>query len=96
MDRYKVLYQPRSLTDIRRIVGYIAEDSESVASSFGSALLDHIDLLEIYPRMGVATRRGQVRKLIHGPIVVYYRVIDRSRVVEILHVRHGSRKPLKD
>jgi plasmid stabilization system protein ParE len=36
-----------------------------------------------------------VRKLVHSPILVYYQVHVEKRLVEIVHLRHGSRKPPK-
>jgi hypothetical protein len=46
-------------------------DAEA-ASLFGNALLDHVDLLTRFPRMGSTIRkRSRVRKLLHSPILVY-------------------------
>ena len=48
-------------------------DDDKAASRFGRALLDHVDLLGRFPRMGNTIRnRSQVRKLVHSPILVYY------------------------
>jgi len=77
-------------------VGHIAQDDDEAASRFGKALLDHVDLLGRFPRMGNTTRKkSRVRKLVHSPILVYYQVREDKRLVEILHFRHGSRKPPK-
>jgi plasmid stabilization system protein ParE len=74
-------------------VGHIAEDDVEAASLFGSALLNHLDLLTRFPRMGSTIRkRSRVRKLLHSPILVYYQVREDKRLVEVLHFRHGSRK----
>jgi plasmid stabilization system protein ParE len=63
------------------------------ASRFGNALLNHVDLLGRFPRMGNTIRkRSRVRKLIHSPILVYYQIHEEKRLVEVLHFRHGSRK----
>ena len=60
---------------------------------FGNALLDHVDLLTRFPRMGSTIRkRSRVRKLLHSPILVYYQIREDKRLVEVLHFRHGSRK----
>jgi plasmid stabilization system protein ParE len=59
-------------------------------------LLDHVDLLAWFPRMGKITRKkSRVRKLVHSPILVYYQIDEERRLIEILHLRHGSRKPPK-
>jgi plasmid stabilization system protein ParE len=91
---YRLLFSQRALSDLAGIVGHIAEDDEEAASRFGEALLDHVDLLGRFPRMGNTIRkRSRVRKLVHSPILVYYQVHEEMRVVEVLHFRHGARKP---
>jgi plasmid stabilization system protein ParE len=40
-------------------------------------------------------KRPVVRKLLHSPFLVYYQVGEAKREIEILHIRHGSRKPPK-
>ena len=93
---YRLLFTQRALSDLSEIVGHIAQDDDEAASRFGKALLDHVDLLGRFPRMGNTTRkRSRVRKLVHSPILVYYQVREDKRLVEILHFRHGSRKPPK-
>ena len=93
---YHLLFTQRALDDLSEIMAHIAEDDHEVASRFGEALLDHVDLLARFPRMGNTTRkRSRVRKLVHSPILVYYQVHEEKRQVEILHFRHGSRKPPK-
>lgn len=91
---YRLLFSQRALSDLAEIVGHIAEDDHEAASRFGEALLDHVDLLGRFPRMGNTIRkRSRVRKLVHSPILVYYQVHEETRVVEVLHFRHGARKP---
>ncbi len=93
---YRLLFTQRALSDLSEIVGHIAQDDDEAASRFGKALLDHVDLLGRFPRMGNTTRKkSRVRKLVHSPILVYYQVREDKRLVEILHFRHGSRKPPK-
>ena len=93
---YRLLFSQRALSDLSEIVGHIAQDDDEAASRFGKALLDHVDLLGRFPRMGNTTRKkSRVRKLAHSPILVYYQVREDKRLVEILHFRHGSRKPPK-
>jgi plasmid stabilization system protein ParE len=91
---YRLLYTQKALNDLAEITGHIAEDDADAASRFGSSLLDHIDLLTRFPRMGALIRkRRRVRKLVHSPILVYYQVHEDTHVIEVLHLRHGSRKP---
>jgi plasmid stabilization system protein ParE len=91
---YRLLYTQRALNDLAEIVGHIAEVDADAASRFGGSLLDHVDLLERFPRMGgTIHKRPRVRKLIHSPFLIYYHVDDDKGEIEILHVRHGARKP---
>jgi toxin ParE1/3/4 len=91
---YHLVYTQRAISDLAEIIGYIAEDNPDAASRFGHSLLDYLDLLRSYPRMGSTIRdRSHVRRLAHSPIIVYYEVDDHAHAVEILHFRHGSRIP---
>jgi plasmid stabilization system protein ParE len=90
---YRLLFTQRALADLAELISHIAEDDGEAASRFGSSLLDHIELLSRFPRMGgVIRKRARVRKLAHSPVVVYYQLREDKHVVEILHIRHASRK----
>jgi plasmid stabilization system protein ParE len=90
---YRLFFSQRALNDLAEIIGYIAEDDDEAARRFGNALLDHVDLLSQFPHMGgVIRKRSRIRKLQHSPVVVYYRIHEDKRAVEVLHFRHGSRK----
>jgi plasmid stabilization system protein ParE len=91
---YRLLYTQRALNDVAEIIGHIAEDDADAASRFGNSLLGHVDLLARFPHMGsIVRRRPQIRKLVHSPFLVYYRLDDNKRVIEVVHLRHGTRKP---
>lgn len=91
---YRIFFTQRALTDLAEIIGYITEDDDKSASRFGISLLDHVELLTRYPRMGgVIRKRSRVRKLLHSPVLVYYQIREDRRIIEVLHFRHGSRKP---
>jgi plasmid stabilization system protein ParE len=93
---YRVFFTKKALAELAEIADYIAADSPDAATRFGNALLDHVSLLERFPRMGpVADERSQVRVLVHGPILVYYRIREDKHRVSVLRFRHGSRKRLK-
>jgi len=93
---YRLLYTQRALNDLGDIFGRAAEDDAEAASRFGKGLLDHVELLARFPRMGAVTRkRPRVRKLVRSPILVYYEVHEKRRLIEILHFRHGARKAPK-
>lgn len=91
---YRLVYTQQALNDLAEIVGHIAEDDAQAASHFGNSLVAHVELLARFPRMGgLIRKRPSVRKLLHSPFLVYYRVRDSEDKIEILHIRHGARKP---
>ncbi|MBZ5703290.1 MAG: type II toxin-antitoxin system RelE/ParE family toxin [Acidobacteriia bacterium] len=91
---YRLFFTQRALNDLAEIIGRIAEDDDEAAARFGNALLDHVDLLTRFPRMGSPIRkRSRVHKLLHSPILVYYQIREDKRLVEVLHLRHRSRRP---
>jgi toxin ParE1/3/4 len=93
---YRVFFTKGALADLDDIARFISEDDADAAERFGNALLDHVDLLGRFPRMGVVTRkRSTIRKLIHGPILVFYRINENDRRVSIMSFRHGARKPAR-
>ena len=93
---FRLFYTQRALDDLAEIVGHIAEDDAEAAERFGESLLDHLDLLEKFPRIGTPIRRRrEVRKLVHSPVVIYYQIHESRHIVEILHLRHGARKQAK-
>lgn len=49
---YRILYARRALRDLAEIIGVIADDNADTATRFGSAVLDHVELLSRFPRMG--------------------------------------------
>ena len=62
------------------------------AERFGSAILNHVELLGRFPYIGSPiSGRPHVRQLVHTPILIYYRIDEEGRVVEILHFWHGQR-----
>jgi toxin ParE1/3/4 len=91
---YRLLYTQRALNDLAEIIGHIADDDAEAASRFGISLVDHVGLLVRFPRMGAVIRkRPQIRKLLHSPFLVYYHIREANHEIEVLHVRHGARKP---
>jgi len=54
------------------------------------------DLLGRFPRMGAPiSKRARVRKLVHSPILIYYESHEDRSLVEVLHLRHGARRPAR-
>lgn len=94
----KLVYSRRALADIDAIATYYsANASPMIAQSIERRLIDVIDRIcrvpEAAPRV---SQRSQVRvvAVIRYPFRIFYRV--RDDTVDILHIRHTSRRPLAE
>jgi plasmid stabilization system protein ParE len=82
---FRLLFTQRALNDLADVIGHIAEDDPEAAERFGNSLLDHVELLTRFPRMGSLIRkRARVRKLSHSPILVYYQLREDKHLIEVL------------
>ena len=57
---YRLLFTQRALTVLAELISHIAGDDEDAASLFGSSLLDHVELLTRFPRMGGVIRKREL------------------------------------
>jgi toxin ParE1/3/4 len=90
---YKILFTDDALVDLEIILDYIRDDNPDAADRFGTALLNHVEVLQSFPRIGVPVPgRPGIRKLLHTPIRVYYRIREDPGLIEVLHFWHMSRK----
>jgi plasmid stabilization system protein ParE len=92
---FQVRITEAALGDFEEILAYSWAKFPATAERFGTAILNHVELLRSFPYIGspVAGRPG-VRQLVHTPLVIYYRVSPGQRRVEVLHFWHGSRESL--
>jgi plasmid stabilization system protein ParE len=90
---HKIFFTEDSLKDLENILDYIRADNEAAAEAFGTALLNHVELLQDFPRIGTPIRkRPHIRKLLHSPVRIYYRLHEDTDLIEILHFWHGARR----
>jgi plasmid stabilization system protein ParE len=92
----KLLYSRRALADLNEIATYYsASASPAIAASIERRLVDVIDRIcrspEAAPRV---SQRSHVRvvAVVRYPFRIFYRV--RDDTVDILYIRHTSRRPL--
>jgi plasmid stabilization system protein ParE len=82
--------------DLYGIIDYIAQDNPTQAEIFGQELRSKARLLMQHPKMGHTGRPGLpafVRELVvHQNYIVFYRVLDKARTVEILRVKHAAQQ----
>jgi plasmid stabilization system protein ParE len=91
---FKVLYHEDALADLEEIFEWSRERHAETTEQFADALFKHLDSLQVFPYLGALVKgRPSVRRLIHSPLYVYYRVDEHRGSVEILHFWHVSRRP---
>jgi plasmid stabilization system protein ParE len=88
---YVVTILEEAHEDLRNIVGYIAKENPNAAETLGNELLDQAISLESLPYRGsrVKKRRGLL-KLIHGDYLIYYRIQEQKKIVEIVAFTHAA------
>jgi toxin ParE1/3/4 len=94
----KLVYSRRALADLDKIASYYtATASPAIAESIGLRIARTINRIshapESAPRL---SQRSQVRVVVvvRYPFRVFYRL--RGDTIDILHIRHTSRRPLTD
>lgn len=94
---YRVVIMPRASKDLATICAYIEQDSPQNAASVAQELLDAIDSLGLLPHRYKVHRSNRdpsrvVRSMPVPPFVIYYQVLEQQQAVEVITVRHGSRR----
>jgi plasmid stabilization system protein ParE len=89
---YSVVLSNQAIKNLTGIVEYIASDNLDAAEKTGFELVNLAMSLDSMPYRGskVKKRRG-VLKLIHGNYLLYYRVDERKRTVQVISVKHGAK-----
>jgi plasmid stabilization system protein ParE len=89
---YAVIFSQRADKDIVSIVKHVAAENPEAAKKLGSSLLDLALSLDSMPYRGSKVKkRCGVLKLIHQNYLIYYRVNEGNKIVEILSFKHGAR-----
>ena len=89
---FKTLYHEDALADLEEILDWSREKHPETTSQFVNDLFAHIEFLQAFPYMGTTIiGHPQVRRLLHSPLYVYYRLDEDRGIIEILHFWHGSR-----
>ncbi len=91
---FRVTFSENSLTELRSIISYIAEDNPAAAEALGVRFMQIALGLSRFPlRYPKARRRSDVRKITIGSYLIYYEVLPSLHEVTILHFWHGARQP---
>ena len=92
MGEFVLRITSRAQRDLREIVEYIARDNPGAAERVGLRLIEQVELLTKFPKLGreVRQRRGN-RVLAEGNILIFYRLHPSARIVEIKRFWHSAR-----
>ena len=94
----RVRFSRRATNDLISIHEYLSARSPRGATGVMSAIYAAVEFIRRHPKAAELTRIHGVR----GKIVrkfrfkIFYRVIAENDLIEIVHVRHGSRRPWEE
>lgn len=89
----KVIWSDDALEDLGQIVSYIANDNPDAALRTGMKIIEHVELLTNFPRMGpVYIADESIRLTVTTPYCVYYSYNESKDSIVIEHVWHGARQ----
>ena len=93
---FKILYLEESLIDLETIFRWSRERHPGSTEQFADDLFNHLDLLAAFLHVGSrVSGEPYIRRFLHSPLYVYYRVNERKQCIEILHFWHTARRDPK-
>jgi plasmid stabilization system protein ParE len=99
-DAYTVIVAPEALVEIVQIGTWWSEHRPSAPRLFQAELDQALTLLAAQPELGTRARskrvgNARVVELVRSRHRVFYQLVVAKRQVLVVHVRHGSRRPLR-
>lgn len=99
-ERFEIRVASSAMADIQKISRWWIKHRRAAPRLFDHELDQALDLLEVHPEIGKATRLkayGDVRRIVlrRSEYLVLYRVVEPDRQVWIVRIRYGGRKPLR-
>jgi plasmid stabilization system protein ParE len=93
-DSYRVIISTAALTQLGRILDYIAQDSPANAVRVIDSLLAEIESLERFPgrHAEVETEEGLLRRMPCPPFRIFYEINRSQRTVRVVAVQHGAQR----
>src|SRR5271156_5890157 len=95
---HEIVWAAPATAQLEEGITYLTERNPTAADRIANEILLRIELLKTSPLMGSvypANPPGRYRKVVVGGYRIFYRVKPQHRQVEILAVRHGSRRDPK-
>ena len=91
---YRTLWTDQAVADLREISEFIARRNPQAALKLGEAIFARVERLPDFPFMGrmvPEVGRSNLREIIYGSYRIFYRVIERTKIIEVLRVWHAAR-----
>jgi toxin ParE1/3/4 len=90
----KIRYSPRAVTDLESIRQFLVERSPRGAANVLASIFVAIEFVRRNPEASQATRIPNIRAMVvrRYRFRIFYRLIEGADVIEIIHVRHTSRR----
>ena len=85
----------RGKGDLRQIQSWIAYDNPMAALRVATRILQTVELLSDFPKLGRVWEDGSTRALVvpRLPYRIHYRLDEHAETVEVLTVIHTRRRP---
>jgi plasmid stabilization system protein ParE len=92
---YRVILAAQADRDLEQIVRFLARKNPAAAERLGNALLDDAFSLTHLPGRGVAVPgRPGCRRILHRPwFLIYYRIDEAQRMIEIVRIWDVRQNP---
>lgn len=92
-DGLPIVFSRQAGRDLEAIVRFLAQKNPSAAERIGLSLVDAALMLTTLPRRGALVRgRGEWRRVFHRPwVIIFFRIDESRRVVEVARRTAGSR-----
>lgn len=94
---YAVIMTSRAERDRAGIYEEINAENSEAALKWYWGLKESVFSLERLPhRCSAIRKKGQIRQLLYGAkphvYLVLYRIVEKQKLVQVLHIRHGARQ----
>lgn len=95
---FRIVWSQSALDDLRDLVRYIARDDRHVARRFGDLIVNKVQALQTFPRIGRVVpeyREESLREVIITPYRIVYEIDDDASQLTILRIWHSARGNLE-
>lgn len=88
----KLRLSPRAVRDIEDISDYVAARNPTAAHRVRNLLQASLEIVALHPEIGRAQTHGVRRHVVPQlPYLVFYRIDEAARTVNIVTIRHAAR-----